>query len=114
MIRTIFLIMFLSIFMCSNAFALDPMRIRVRTELPAEIKTVGEAAQYYAIGAGYKLVVNYPAPEDSFSIAREEINPHNRIQAVLPIEEAILNLLAMNYYLVIDTEHKLFSFEKGE
>jgi hypothetical protein len=99
--------------MCSAAFALDPMRIKVRTELPSNITRVGEAAQYYAYSIGYRLVTQHPAPEESFKIANEAISPFSRKNTVLPIEEAILDVLSTRYVLVVDDEHKLFSFERG-
>ena len=38
------------------AHALDPMRIKIRTTVPKEINTVGDAAQYYADVIGYRYL----------------------------------------------------------
>ncbi len=97
-----------------TAHALDPMRIRIRTTLPKEINTVGEAAQYYADVIDYRLSTAYPAPEESERIASEQINPLALTNSVLAIEEAILAIMDSFYLLIIDHEHQLFSFEKGD
>ncbi len=112
MIKKMCLTIFVSLSLCNIALALEPMRIRVRTELPPDLVTVGQAAQYYADSVGYKLTTQYPAPPESGKIANEIINPYSRKNTVLAIEESILELLALEYLLVIDDEHKLFSFEK--
>lgn len=96
-----------------NAYAMDPMRLGIRTNLPKQFNTIGQAAKYYADAIGYKLVTAYPAPEESAAIADERINPLARSGGVKPIEEAILSLLRQGCNLVIDHEHKLFSFEHG-
>lgn len=96
-----------------TASALDPMRIRIRTALPSKIETVGQAAQYFADAIGYRLVTRSPAPEESSAIAGENLNPLAMTNGVLPVEEAILSVLRRNCMLVIDKDHKLFSFERG-
>ena len=96
----------------SQALAFDGMRLRVRTDLPMEIKTVGEAAQYFAANTGYRLIIHYPAPTESGRIANEPIMLATTAKKVLPVEDAILTLLADNYRLVVDRKHKLFSFEE--
>ena len=96
------------------AFALDPMRIQIRTALPAHVETVGQAAQYFAKGIGYHLATPPPAPDESARIAGEPIGPLAPSSQIMPIEEAILGLLRPHYNLVVDHEHKLFSFEKGD
>jgi type IV pili sensor histidine kinase/response regulator len=101
-------------FVPQSAFALDPMRIQIRTNFPAHLETVGQAAQYFARGIGYRLATDHPAPEESAQIATEAIGPLARSSQVMPIEEAILSLLRPNHHLVIDHQNKLFSFEKGE
>ena len=100
-----------AIFAPACALALDPMRIGIRSGLPEEIQTVGEAAQYYADVIGYRLVTQYPAPAESGLIATETINPLARAAGIKPVEEAILALLRADCLLVIDHDHKLFSFE---
>ena len=114
MIKKICLAIFVSMCLVNISYALEPMRIKVRTELPVELKTVGEAAQYYADSVGYKLITEYPAPPESANIAHETIDPNVRIINVLPIEESILELLAQDYLLVIDNKNKLFSFQRRE
>lgn len=115
MIKKIFIMTVLFLCAYSTAFAYDPMRIRVRTELPPKIKTIGEAAQYYAWSIGFKLITDHPAPAESIKIASEAVGPFTRKNTVMPIEDAILELLPMRYVLVIDSEHKLFSFQnKGD
>jgi len=110
--RRIFLIgILITSFLPASALALDPMRIGIRTGLPEEIQTVGEAAQYYADVIGYRLVTKYPAPAESGLIATETINPLARAAGIKPVEEAILALLRADCLLVIDHDHKLFSFE---
>lgn len=111
MIKKILLMTVLSLFAYSTAFALEPMRIRVRTELPPNLTKIGEAAQYYAYSIGYRLTINHPAPAESIKIANQDIGPFSRKNTIMPIEEAILELLPMRYVLVIDSEHKLFSFQ---
>jgi len=94
--------------------AVDPMRIPIRMRLPDHIRTVGGAAQYYADTVNYRLVTSYPAPDESARIATQPINPlaPTDTSKVFPVEEGILMLLD-DGCLVIDQEHKLFSFEKG-
>jgi len=98
----------------SGAHAFDQMRIQIRTVLPKEIKTVGEASQYYADVTGYRLVTSYPCPEESGIIAAEPISPLFFTNRVMAVEEAILAILREPYFLVIDREHRLFSFQKGD
>ncbi|OEU51769.1 MAG: hypothetical protein BA871_11630 [Desulfuromonadales bacterium C00003096] len=95
--------------------AIDPMRVPVRMRIPNQIKTVGDASQYYAKTVGYRLITSYPAPSESAGIASNPINllaPTDTVE-VFPIREGILMLLHDSDRLVIDREHKLFSFEKG-
>ncbi len=112
MLKKILIFSTLMLFTAGNAFGIEHMRIRVRTELPKHISTVGGAAQYYADSIGYQLITNYPAPAESAGISAREINLFSRKNKVLPIEEAILNLIEKEINLVIDNRHKLFSFEK--
>ncbi len=95
-----------------SAYALNPMRIQIRTALPESINTVGQAAQYFADAIGYNLVTAHPAPAESRSIANELLNPLSNTNNTQPVEEAILSLLREEYVLVVDHDHKLFSFEK--
>ena len=108
-----FLIVFLILCILPNADAFDPMRIQIRTVLPKEIKTVGAAAQYYAVVIDYRVATQYPAPEESSRIAAEQISPLFFTNSVLAVDDAILALLRKPYVLIIDHEHKLFSFAKG-
>ncbi len=95
--------------------AMDPMRTPIRMRLPDHIRTIGGAAQYYADTVNCRLVTSYPAPKESSAITSNPINPLAPIDTgkVFPIEEGILMLLDDDDWLVIDQEHKLFSFEKG-
>jgi len=97
-----------------SAYGFDAMRIQIRTVLPSEIATIGAAAQYYADVTGYRLTTAFPAPAESNQIAAEQISPLAFTDKVLAVEDAILALLREPYQLVIDHEHKLFSFEQGE
>jgi type IV pili sensor histidine kinase/response regulator len=97
-----------------KASALDLLRIQIRTVLPQDIQSIGEAAQYFANAAGYRLTTSDPAPAESAAIAAEPITPLFASGKVKPVDEAILELLRPGCVLVIDREHKLFSFEKGE
>lgn len=109
---TLVLIMIL-LTLSAKAYAMDAMRLRIRTHLPNGIETVGQAAQYYAVTIGYRLTVDPPAPSESYRIATELLSPLARTDRILPVSEAILALLKDNYRLVIDTKNKLFSFEAG-
>ena len=108
-----FLIVFLLFSFLPNAYGFDPMRIQIRTVLPKEIKTVGDAAQYYADVIGYRLETLYPAPEESSRIAAEQVSPLFFTNDILAVDDAILALLREPYVLIIDHEHKLFSFGQG-
>jgi hypothetical protein len=96
------------LFLSKFCYALDSMRIRIRTELPPKITTVGGGAQYYADAVGYKLVLNTP---ESRKIASEMLSPMAAVNAVRPLEEAILTLLREDCLLIIDAKNKLFSFK---
>ena len=101
-------------FVSSQAFALDPLRINIRTDLPKKIKTIGAAAQYYADVAGYQITTTYPAPHYASVIASEEINTLSLTSETKPIDEAILGLLGEGCVLIVDHEHKLISFDIKE
>lgn len=94
--------------------AYNRLRTKVNTALPESVRTVGEAAQYYASVAGYTLVTDYPAPAESRQIADEEINTMSFTAQLLSIDDAILYLLREPYELVVDHEHGLFSFQIKE
>jgi hypothetical protein len=96
-----------------NLYAFDPMRIQIRTILPKEITTVGAASQYYAQVIGYRLVTSDPAPKESAGIAAEPISPLFFTNRIMAVEDAILAILRAPNLLVIDHEHRVFSFEKG-
>ena len=102
------LVLFLSI----NIYALDDTHLFVRSTLPPEIKTIGEAAEYYAQIIGYTLKITPPAPIESARISDEPISILVKKGMIIPIDEAILGLLKEEYSLVIDKEHKLFSFKE--
>ena len=95
--------------------AIDPMRVPIRMRLPDHIRTVGAGSQYYADTINYRLVTSHPAPSESAGIASNPITGTGKISesGVFPIREGILMLLHDSDRLVIDREHKLFSFEKG-
>ena len=95
------------------ATALDPLRLRIRMTLPEGIHTIGDAARYYGDVAGYRLKTDPPAPVESSVIAAAPLPLLYREDAILPIDEAILQLLKPTDKLVVDREHKLFSFEAG-
>lgn len=110
---TVFLLIVFILGFIGNAYAFELTRIQIRTVLPKEINTVGEAAQYYADVIGYRLVTRFPAPEESGRIAAEPISPLYFTNNVLAVEDAILAILREPYALVIDHDHKLLSFAKG-
>lgn len=95
-----------------GVYAMEPMRIHIRTDLPEGIETVGQAAQYYAATVGYRIAIAPPAPSESRQIADEPLSTLARTNRVLPVSEAILILLKEDYLLVIDAENKLFSFQR--
>lgn len=109
----LFLTVFFILGLAGNLYAFDPMRIQIRTVLPTEIKTVGTASQYYAGVIGYRLATLSPAPEESADIAAEPISPLFFTNNILAVEDAILAILRAPNLLLIDHEHKLFSFAKG-
>ena len=114
-IKLFFSLLPVLLFLISNqAFALDPLRIHIRTDLPKKIKTIGAAAQYYAVVAGYNIKTTYPAPHYASVIASEEINTLSLVSELKPINEAILSLLGEGCVLVVDHEHKLISFDIKE
>ncbi len=106
-------ILFIVLFSAVNASAFGPMRISVRTGLPEHVSTVGAAARYYADIIGYKLETVCPAPEKSEKIADEAISLFSRRNIVLPIEEAILNLLRQRYVLIVDNKSRLYAFDES-
>ena len=108
-VRLLWVVLFLAIAIHAQAF--DAMRVRIRTDLPKEIKTVGQAAQYFGAAIGYRLTTAAPAPSESWYIAGELIDPLSMTTGIRPVEDAILTLLRDDCLLVVDHEHKLFSFE---
>ncbi len=113
--RKIAVLLLLSLMLTGKAFAVDQMRIPIRTVLPQYIHTVGDAAQYYADVIGYRLVTQYPAPDESARIAGEPVSllarTHPSESTIKAVEDAILALMDKSDVLVIDHDHKLFSFE---
>ena len=97
-----------------QALAFDPLRLSIKTDLPENIKHIGTAAQYYVNTIGYRVKIDYPAPQDAYQIASEELNTLSLTSELKPIDEAILSLLGEKYVLIVDHEHKMISFDMKE
>jgi hypothetical protein len=95
----------------AEAGGYNRFKLYVTTVLPPEAKNVGEAAYYLAFPTGYTLVTKSPAPKESEAIAKRAISPLFPRDRMMTIEDAILELIGSDARLVVDHEHKLFSFE---
>jgi len=109
--KRLFLLLVLLIGIASSAAAYDLMRTPVRLSYPLQVKTVGAASEYLMAPLDYKLKVLPPASPEALQIARTGISPLARTGAVVPLEEALLLLVGNNNRVVIDHEHKLYTFE---
>ena len=89
----------------------NPMMQKIHTFLPRSIRTVGEAAQYYADTIGYELVTGYPQTKKSDQIANYPIKSRHRKDSIKTVEDAITALLDPRYGLAVDHEYRIFAFE---
>ncbi len=83
----------------------------VRISYPSNITTVGQAVMYVLAATDYKVAIGYPASITAAQIALKPIPPEADQNQVLPIYQALLLLIGNDSRLVVDTEHKLITFE---
>lgn len=95
-----------------NDHPISSLELGVRTEYPANINTVGQAVMYVLAVTDYKLAIGYPASTSAASIAIRPIPPEAIQNTVMPVYKALLLLIGKHSRLVVDTEHKLITFEK--
>ena len=95
----------------AQAGGYNRLKLNVTTVLPPEVKTVGEAAFYLTFPAGYSLLTKSPAPQESEAIAARPVSPLFPRGRMMTIESALLELIGSDARLVVDHEHRLYSFE---
>ena len=96
----------------AKPYIMDPLSLYARTVYPEDAKTVGDAARYLLEPTGYRLVTNYPAPNDAVSLAGERIPPIAKIHRTMPIIDALQLLIGTDHWIVIDRNHRLISFSE--
>lgn len=91
---------------------IDLTTVSVRTVWPEEVKTVQQASQYILDTIGYRLVTEYPAPNDANKLATQKMPPIAKVHRTMPIIDVLQMLIGFDNYVVIDHAHKLVSFTK--
>lgn len=86
----------------------DPLTTIVRTHLPGEIVTTGDAINYYLEGTGYKLTTEPPAPKESTELVKQKAI-YKGSDGVMMINEAITRMFDHEIALIVDHENKLVS-----
>ncbi len=95
----------------SSGFALDnSLKSQTRLYLPAGIKTVAEAAQYFISPHNYKVMYRGNAPGEAYRISQQTLPATMPRGSVMTVENALLTLIGNDQILIVDTEHKLISF----
>ncbi len=89
----------------------NELELGVRTTYPPNITTVGQAIMYILAATDYKVAIGYPASTSAAIIAMKPIPPEAEQNNVLPIYQALLLLIGNDNRLVVDTKHKLVTFE---
>tara|TARA_R110001592_G_scaffold182549_1_gene425855 strand:+ start:12493 stop:12870 length:378 start_codon:yes stop_codon:yes gene_type:complete len=95
----------------SDLYASD-LNAYVRTNYPANIRTVGQLAEYIIDGTGYKIYNGKNAPDDASSILHNTL-PHQPSGLVLSRKDALLIAIGQKNSLVVDYENKLVSMTRN-
>ncbi len=80
----------------------------VRTRLPVNIKTTGDAIKYYLNGTGYKVTTYSSAPRESSELLKRKIIYRGN-ESIMPITAAITRMFDYKIKLYLDHQHKLVS-----
>jgi hypothetical protein len=90
---------------------MNSLKVPVRTSYPANIITVGQAVMYVLAVTDYKLAIGYPASTSAASMAIRPIPPEAIQPKTMPVYQALLLLIGEDSRLVVDTKHRLITFE---
>ena len=104
-----FLILFL-LFATSLARAEDPLDVLVRPQLPSSVKTVGEAAAWYAETIGYRFYSRAPASGDARKLSYTTVRTFGDNEPPVPLREALLAIVPADVDLIIDRSNKAIAY----
>lgn len=91
---------------------IDPLSLYVRTTYPHNMTTVAEAAQYILEPTGYRLTTSRVASRTAARLAAQPIPPIARLNRTMPIIDALQLLIGLNHWVIVDTQHKLVTFQE--
>jgi|JI7StandDraft_1071085.scaffolds.fasta_scaffold646829_2 hypothetical protein len=92
--------------------SIDPLELGVRTNYSPSINTVLQGTMYVLGATDYKLIAGSSVSPTATSIINRPIPPEAIQDKVMPIYKALLLLAGNDSVLVVDTKHKLITFEK--
>ena len=95
-------------------FDVDPLMLATRTVWDSNIKTVGDAARWILEPSGYTVITRFPAPKDSAQMLAQQIPPSMKMHRTMPIIDALQLLVGTDNTVIVDRQHHLISFKKGE
>ncbi|WKB50514.1 hypothetical protein [Eleftheria terrae] len=87
------------------------LRIGTHLDLPSQLKTVHEGANYLLTPTGYRLVLPTATSRETQQILQRTLTAAARIGTFTTVETALLTIAGDDVRLVVDHQNKLVAFE---
>ncbi|AAW88266.1 hypothetical protein VF_B0024 (plasmid) [Aliivibrio fischeri ES114] len=95
------------------AVNIDTLQMPVRTIFPANITHVEQAVTWLIEPIGYRILTDYPAPESAKLLLDRPIPMAAKMHRTMPLVDAIQLLIGEENTIILDNEHQLITFSRG-
>ncbi|MUK76588.1 hypothetical protein GNP84_06665 [Aliivibrio fischeri] len=97
----------------SMAIDIGALQMPVRTIYPENITQVSDAITWLIEPVKYRILTDYPAPESAVLLLNKPIPAIAKINRTMPLIDAIQLLIGEDNTIIIDNEHQLITFSRG-
>lgn len=97
----------------SMAVNIDALQVPVRTIFPTHITHVEQAVTWLIEPMGYRILTDYPAPESAKLLLSRPIPPSAKLHRTMALVDAIQLLIGEENTIILDNEHQLITFSRG-
>ncbi len=97
----------------SMAVNIDNLQMPVRTLFPTHITPVEQAITWLIEPMGYRILTDYPAPESAKLLLNRPISMAAKLHRTMPLVDAIQLLIGEENTIILDNEHQLITFSRG-
>jgi type IV pili sensor histidine kinase/response regulator len=97
----------------SMAVNIDALQVPVRTIFPTHITHVEQAVTWLIEPMGYRILTDYPAPESAKILLSKPIPAAAKMHRTMAMVDAIQLLIGEENTIILDNEHQLITFSRG-